>query len=176
MGGRKIIEAKEIWKDIKEYEGKYQISNKGNVKSLSYNNTGKEKILKPKINKQGHLEVTLNKNDKHYYKMINRLVIQEFTHNKLTKNDIVMYRDKNKTNCALDNLYIISRGKRQELTYDIDHRYRHKYNYYGKILPIKEIAKTNNIKPEQIRNRLNYLYWNIYEAAEIPLAKYQKKN
>ena len=31
----------EIWKDIKGYEGKYQVSNLGNVKSLNYNSTGK---------------------------------------------------------------------------------------------------------------------------------------
>ena len=31
----------EIWKDIKGYEGKYQVSNLGNVKSLNYNRTKK---------------------------------------------------------------------------------------------------------------------------------------
>lgn len=34
----------EIWKDIKGYEGKYQISNLGNVKSLNYANRGYEQI------------------------------------------------------------------------------------------------------------------------------------
>lgn len=29
----------EIWVDIKGYENKYQVSNKGNVRSLNYNNT-----------------------------------------------------------------------------------------------------------------------------------------
>ena len=36
----------EIWKDIKGYEGYYQISNLGKVKSLNYSRTGKEQILK----------------------------------------------------------------------------------------------------------------------------------
>ena len=35
----------ELWKDIKGYEGKYQVSNFGRVKSLNYNNTNQEKIL-----------------------------------------------------------------------------------------------------------------------------------
>ena len=32
------MEEKEIWKDIKGYEGLYQISNKGRIKSLSFRN------------------------------------------------------------------------------------------------------------------------------------------
>lgn len=36
----------EIWKDIKDYEGLYQVSNLGRVKSLNYRGTGKELIFK----------------------------------------------------------------------------------------------------------------------------------
>ena len=36
---------KENWKDIEGYEGIYQVSDRGRVKSLNYNHTGKEKIL-----------------------------------------------------------------------------------------------------------------------------------
>ena len=164
----------EIWDDIKDFEGKYQISTKGHVKSLNYNNTGKEKILTPKINKQGHLEVTLNKNNKHYYRMVSRLVIETFTNIKLTKNDIIMYKDENKTNCDLDNMYLITRGERQELTYNLDHRYRPKYEYYGEYLPTKEISKRINIDSKTIRRRITRQYWSIYEC-EIPVAVYQKK-
>lgn len=165
----------EIWEDIKDFEGKYQISTKGHVKSLNYNNTGKEKILIPKINKQGHLEVTLNKNDKHYYRMVSRLVIETYTNVKLSKNDIIMYKDNDKTNCSLDNMYLITRGQRQELTYDLDRRYRPKYEYYGEILATKEISKITGIKAKRIRDRVKRSYWNIYEAAEIPVAIQNKK-
>ena len=41
----------EEWKNIVGYEGKYQISSLGRVKSLNYRKTGKEKILKQNINK-----------------------------------------------------------------------------------------------------------------------------
>ena len=163
-----------MWKDIKDFEGKYQISTEGEVKSLNYNNTGKEKILIPKINKQGHLEVTLNKNDKHYYRMVSRLVLETYTNLKLTKNHIIMYKNGDKTKCALDNLYVISRGKRQEITYDLDHRYRPKYDYYGKYLSTKEITKKTGIDSKTIRRRITTLYWNIYEAAEIPVAIFKK--
>ena len=166
----------EIWDDIKDFEGKYQISTKGHVKSLNYNNTRKEKILIPKIKKNnGLLEVTLSKNDNKHYFMLNRLVIQTFTDYKLEKNDVVMYKDGDKTNCALENLYIITRGKRQELTYDLDHRYRPKYEYYGEILATKEISKITGIKAKRIRDRVKRSYWSIYEAAEIPVAIQNKK-
>ena len=36
----------EVWKDIEGYENKYQVSNKGNVRSLRYLNSNKIKVLK----------------------------------------------------------------------------------------------------------------------------------
>lgn len=154
----------EFWADIAGFEGKYQISTEGQVMSLNYNNTGEAKILKPYKDKQGHLEVTLNKNDKHYYRIVSRLVLETFLGIKLSRNDIIMYKDGDKTHCSLDNMFLITRGKRQEITYDLDRRYRPKYEYYGEELPTKEIAKRNNINPKTVRNRVRELYWNIYEA------------
>lgn len=54
-----------MWKDIKGYEGKYQISNKGKVKSLRLNNNKKffKGILKEFPSKKGRC-VYLNSNDK----------------------------------------------------------------------------------------------------------------
>ena len=51
----------EIWKDIPNYEGKYMVSNIGNVKSLNFKNTKKEKILKTTIAKCGYHYITLCK-------------------------------------------------------------------------------------------------------------------
>lgn len=167
---------KEVWRDIEGFENKYQISNTGKIKSLNFNNTKKSKILIPKVKKNnGLLEVTLNKNNVHHYFMLNRLVIKTFTDIKLNKNDVVMYKDKDKTNCSLDNLFIISRGKRQEITYDLDKRDRIKCEYYGKVLPLKEISKLNNnmITPRQIKQRFR-IHWNIYESAEIPVAIFKR--
>ena len=49
----------EEWKDIKNYEGIYQISNHGNVKSIRNN-----KLLRPGINSDGYYTVLLSKNGK----------------------------------------------------------------------------------------------------------------
>lgn len=69
----------EIWKSIEGYEGKYEISNLGRVKSL-YDNTGRkrEKILTPRISKQGYLYLNLWRNSKGRAKKIHRLVAEAF--------------------------------------------------------------------------------------------------
>lgn len=58
---------KETWKDIESYEGLYQVSNIGMVKSLkrnSLNNSNtKDRLLKQGINKKGYLNVTLCKDN-----------------------------------------------------------------------------------------------------------------
>lgn len=55
--------SEEIWKDIQNFNNKYQISSYGRVKSFkdSWGNY-REKILKPDINKQGYLRVNLTIN------------------------------------------------------------------------------------------------------------------
>ena len=70
--------ADEIWKDIFNYEGLYQVSNLGRVKSLSkckgwYNS--KEKILRPRI-KNGYYSVVLYKNNVGVEHGVHRLVAQ----------------------------------------------------------------------------------------------------
>lgn len=50
----------EIWKDIVGYEGLYQVSNLGNVKSLNYRGTGKEKVISL-TNKAGYYLVSLKR-------------------------------------------------------------------------------------------------------------------
>lgn len=79
----------ETWRDIKEYEGYYQISNLGNVKSLarSFKRINgrdlptKERILKQKTERTGYKVVVLNKNGKRTFKKVHRLVAQEFIEN-----------------------------------------------------------------------------------------------
>ena len=61
----------EIWKDIEGYEGLYQVSNMGRVKSLQHS---KEKILKPHNTGKGYLMITLSVNGKKTNHFIHRLV------------------------------------------------------------------------------------------------------
>ena len=94
---------KEVWKDIQGYEGLYQISSLGNVKSLNYNRTGKECILKYGINTNGYLIVVLSKNGKGKTFAIHRLVAQAFIENPENL-PCVNHKDENKTNNCVNNL------------------------------------------------------------------------
>ena len=78
------MESIEKWKDIPGYEGVYQVSNLGNVKSVSVNrfvhgvimNIHRERTIRPFDNGHGYLVVSLNKNNtrKNYY------VLYHFVH------------------------------------------------------------------------------------------------
>jgi len=81
----------EVWMDIKGFEGLYQVSNIGRVKSLERKVSGKlgslrklpEMLLKP-IKKDGYLRVTLQNKDRRNYR-IHRLVCEAFKDNKFMK-------------------------------------------------------------------------------------------
>ena len=85
----------EIWKDIIGYEGRYQVSNLGRVKSLNYNNTNKEKILKPKKENNGYLRVNLSKNGKAKMYSVHRLVAIVYIPNPENK-ETVNHKNENK--------------------------------------------------------------------------------
>lgn len=92
---------KEIWKDIKDYEGLYQVSNWGRVKSLNYHRMGFEKILKTKVDKDGYLTVMLN-NPRKTFK-VHRLVAEAFIPNS-NNYPIINHKDENKQNNVAINL------------------------------------------------------------------------
>lgn len=71
----------EIWRDVPGYEGKYQVSNLGRVKSLSYRRSNKEVILKPISNGTGYLQITFCKNGKTERQYVHRLVAEAFIPN-----------------------------------------------------------------------------------------------
>ena len=93
----------EIWRDIEGYEGLYQISNLGNVKSLNYNKTGKEKILKNGKDRGGYLQVNLWKNGNGKNYLIHRLVAEAFLPNSDNKPEID-HINTNKTDNRICNL------------------------------------------------------------------------
>lgn len=78
----------EIWKDIENYEGHYQVSTFGNVKSLNYRGTKKERLLKLIPNKIGYINVQLCKEGtvKPFY--VHRLVAIAFLSKDTIKNDV----------------------------------------------------------------------------------------
>ena len=101
----------EIWKDIKDFEGIYQVSNKGRIKSLERTVTGKlnsirtlpEKFITPTDNGKGYMVVALYKDDKRHFKKMHRLVAEAFIPNPDNKPE-VNHIDGNKKNNTVENL------------------------------------------------------------------------
>ena len=90
----------EIFKDVKGYEGYYEISNLGRVRSTSYKG---KKILKPAITKNGYLNVIFCINQKKEHKLVHRLVAETFIPN-INNYSTVNHKDENKLNNCVENL------------------------------------------------------------------------
>lgn len=102
----------EIWKDIHEYEGLYQVSNTGKVKSVSHytrnNRNGGLRMTVGKILSQykmpnGYRQVQLSKNERREKKYVHRLVAENFIQNVNNLSD-VNHIDGNKDNNSISNL------------------------------------------------------------------------
>ena len=103
---------KEIWKDIPGYEGYYKVSNLGRVKSLNYNRTKKEKVLKLGIDTQGYYNLTLSKNGSFSTKNVHKLVAMAFLDHKPCGYKLVVnHKDFNKLNNKVENIEITTQRR-----------------------------------------------------------------
>lgn len=108
----------EDWIAVKGYEGLYEISNKGRVKSLPremHNGTGtyisKEKLLKPWLRHDGYLDVLLYKDGKRKHFRLHQLVAIGFMGHEPTGvyDNVVTHIDLNRFNNNVENLKIKKR-------------------------------------------------------------------
>lgn len=157
----------EIWKDIKGYEGLYQISNLGRVKSLVRKRVLKERILKPKKKNSGYLFVCLCKNGELKYFHIHRLVAIAFIVNQKNKSQI-NHKDCNKENNNINNLeWVTPKENNLHARKNVIFKYNNVSGF--------EHPKTNQIL--QLDNKRNCLYvWetvkdisNYYKISETAI-------
>lgn len=100
----------EVWKDVIGYEGSYQVSNYGKVRSLTRKvscmggqRTIKGKLLKPTVSSNLYLTVDLRQHQKHKTQFIHRLVAQAFIPNP-KKYNVINHKDNNPQNNIVTNL------------------------------------------------------------------------
>lgn len=134
----------EIWKDIKNYEGLYKISNFGNVKSLPRKRTIKnERLLNYTINNKGYKVITLCKNSKPKMFLIHRLVAMAFIPN-LNNKPFVNHKDSNPLNNCASNLEWCT--QKENLKYSWDYGNNYKYR--------KNIEENTKIRIERYKNNI----------------------
>ena len=128
----------EIWKDIPNYEGLYQASNFGRIKSIQYFNHAnnkiypREKILKPILNEKGYCRVDLSKSGESKRHRVHRLVAKTFLPNPYNLLE-VNHIDGNKQNNNVNNLEWCSRSYNMKEACKL-----------GLVIPPKRTKKHNN--------------------------------
>lgn len=126
----------EIWKDIPGYEGKYQISNLGNVMSLHFKRSAtNKKLLTPVDNNHGYFQVMLRDNGNDNRFRIHRLVAEAFVPNPENK-PVVNHIDGNTKNNRADNLEWVT--QRENIIHGCQ---------YGKIKPPTFLGLTGSKNP-----------------------------
>lgn len=103
----------EIWRDIIGYEGLYQVSSWGRVRSLNYNHTGRVQVMKLKKGTHGYFEICLHKGKSKKFYRVHRLVGMAFpdmvgwiekVKGKPFAELVINHKDQNKENNHVSNL------------------------------------------------------------------------
>lgn len=105
----------ELWKDVVGYEGLYQASSLGSVKSLKRKMCPKDKILKPYQDKNGYWCVNLTKNKKQRIQYVHHLVALAFLGPR-PKGYHIHHLDNDSSNECITNLEYVSPRRHLEIT------------------------------------------------------------
>lgn len=168
---------REIWKPIKGYEGLYEVSNLGRVKSLSRQRV-RETIMKPEYNK-GYLRVTLSKDNHKRHWFVHRLVAEAFipNNNKLPyvnhiNEDSTDNRSSNLEWCT--HLYNLMYGTRRQKVIDKERKPVNQYTTDGVLvathMSIQQASRTIGKNASAIcdccQNKQHIAYGYIWRYAE----------
>lgn len=157
----------ETWKAIAGYEGRYEISSCGRVKSLITN-----KILTPKVQNKGRLHIILSDGEMRKSYLIHRLVAEAFipcNDRSLTINHI----DENPQNNCVENLEWCTLHENMS-KYLENHPEKRWYGGGRKEknpIPIKQIAISGEVikiwrSPIEIKKALGFSDWSIKECCK----------
>lgn len=160
-----MISAKVIWREIAGYEGYYEVSQTGIVRSItrvvpssSCSRTLKSKIIKPRVNNRGYEQVRLSKDGFTKAKFVHRLVAVAFIpplHNKL----FVNHKNGIKTCNEFKNLEWVNHAENIQHAYDTGLIKKHTSVidiFTGEVFgSTKSAARHYKINPNTLRGYLN---------------------
>ena len=153
----------EIWKKIEGYDN-YEVSNLGNVKSLNYNHTGKEQVLKAGKNTGGYLFVNLFKNGKGKNHLVHRLVWEAFK-GKIPEGFEINHISEDKTQNNIENLSLMTH--KENLNYGTRNERSAKAKTNGKLSkPVIQLDLDGNVIREypsanEVQRQTGYSIGNI---------------
>ncbi len=166
----------EIWMPVNGFEGRFEVSNHGRVKSYQ-TRTIVVKILKPHTDSLGYKVTSLRDKPKHRKVRIHVLVAETFLNKPDIKNICVNHKDGNKLNNHVDNLEWITKKENCQHARDIglvdtkgskhpmskltedDVRFIKEYNKNMKGISPQILAFWHNVNPRTIRDILNGVTW-----------------
>lgn len=136
----------ELYKDIEDFEGVYEVSNIGNIRRV-----GKDLPLKPLPLKNKYMRVDLSKNGIAIHKSVHRLVAQAFIANPLNLSS-VNHKDLDKSNNSVDNLEWCSCKQNSEHASNND-RFLSEEEHHSNILTRKEVLDLVTISKSGMSSR-----------------------
>lgn len=160
LGKEWEIPLQEEWKAITGYEGLYEISNFGRIKSLnrldSMGRIVEETIRAQHIGTTGYPAITLNKDGKKKTKVVHQLVAESFLgHIPDNYNGVINHIDNIKTNNRLDNLEVVSSRYNTQYSKSTEGVYerRNKFEVYIRIDGKKTYLGSYTSKEEALKVR-----------------------
>lgn len=166
--------AEEIWKDIPEYKGIYQVSNSGRVKSLGNEKSKKERILKPIINPHGYCFVYLCMYGKSKAIYIHQLVAICFLGHKPCGYKLVInHKNFIRTDNRVENLEIVTQKE------NLNHYHRNREQLFSKLNEVSleyliNIKKMKDKKePKKAGRPTRYGEEAVVLAVKVPKSQYE---
>lgn len=167
----------EVFKDIPSYEGEYQVSNKGRIRSLK---TRDGQIMRLKKSRSGYIHICLCTGNKKKHHSVHVLVLESFK-NPRPDNHVVNHKDGNKENNDISNLewvtqsanaihsyYILGKSEHcnPPRSYGEDHPMatskdvaRSIKESYSKGLSSREVGRQFGVSKTTVLNIVNHKHW-----------------
>lgn len=153
----------EEWKPVKDYEGLYEVSNLGRVRSLNWCRTGTTKVLVPGCHSAGYKQIQLHKDGNMRTRCVHRLVAEAFIPNP-AKLPQVNHKDLNKANNSVENLEWCTAKENSA------HYYR-----TVAVIPERNCKTRKSLTGRSVKSIAQYdLNWNFIKVWENGLAIYRE--